>query len=122
MQHTPAHPHCHPVMAPRRGMMNCFVCGRNLGPSCTAATASVLKTWMAKSRLLRRKGIQQLLQVDDRDAGRQVAHRVRKYQIARMDHSATRVHDVGDITKPLTSGRNQYGLAGLADHPGWVVQ
>src|SRR5688572_6090652 len=59
--------------------------------------------------------IQQLVQVDDSDAGGHVTHGVGKYEVSGMDHSAAGVNDIGDITKSLPPGGNEYGLAGLAD-------
>src|SRR5688572_15405931 len=68
------------------------------------------------------EGIQQFVQVDNGDAGGDVAHRVGKDQVAGMDHSAAGVNDVWDITNFLSAGGNEYGFAGLADDLGGVVQ
>src|SRR5215208_6294292 len=68
------------------------------------------------------EGFQQFLQVDDGDAGGDVAHGVGKDEIAGMDHSAAGVNDVWDITKSLPAGRNEYRLAGLADDLTGIVE
>src|SRR5262249_14979802 len=50
---------------------------------------------------------QQFLQVNYGDACSHIAGRVWEYQLALMNHSSARVHDIRNIAEPLGSGRNE---------------
>src|SRR5262249_28875703 len=65
---------------------------------------------------------QQFLQVNYGDACSHIAGRVWEYQLALMNHSSARVHDIRNIAEPLGSGRNEQGLASLADHPAGIIK
>ena len=66
--------------------------------------------------------MQEFLQVDDGDTGGDIAHRVRKNEVAGMDHGAAGINDVWYIANFLPARWNEDRFGGLSDDAGRVLE